>query len=131
MKRMLWLVAVLLAGLLVLAGCGGQGGSSSSTTAGTGGTTGTSGVSIPAGAVQVIMQNTAFVPAQVTVKVGQTVAWVNQDSTQHDVVASDGSFRSQLLDTGRVFTFTFSKAGSFAYYCAIHPQMTGTVTVQP
>ena len=125
----LLLALALLLGLGAFAGCGGQG--SSNTTAAGGGTATTGGASIPAGAVVVTMQNTAFVPAQVTVKVGQTVAWVNRDPMQHDVVANDGFFRSQLLDTNQVFTFTFSKAGSFPYYCAIHPQMTGTVTVQP
>jgi plastocyanin len=63
--------------------------------------------------------------------VGETVAWVNEDAPQHDVVANDGSFKSDLLDKGQTFTFTFTKAGTFPFYCSIHPQMKGTVTVQP
>ena len=119
---------VVLAVLALLAGCGGQASGPGTTGAATGSTT---GAGVPPGATTVNMKNTAFVPADLTIKVGQTVAWVNQDSTQHDVVANDGSFKSPLLDTNQVFTFTFTKAGSFPYYCAVHPQMQGTVTVQP
>ena len=123
--------AVVLVLALFVAGCGGQAGDTATTATNAGTGTAASASTIPAGAIPVVMKNTAFAPADVTIKAGQTVAWVNQDSMQHDVVANDGSFRSQLLDTGQVFTFTFSKAGSFPYYCAIHPQMKGTVTVQP
>jgi len=123
--------AVVLVLALFVAGCGRQAGGTATTATNAGTGTAASASTIPAGAIPVVMKNTAFAPADVTIKVGQTVAWVNQDSMQHDVVANDGSFRSQLLDTGQVFTFTFSKAGSFPYYCAIHPQMKGTVTVQP
>jgi plastocyanin len=116
----LTLAAALLALLFFVAACGGGGTSSSSS-------------SQPAtgGAAQISMKNIAFTPADVTVKVGQTVTWTNDDAAQHDVVANDGTFKSDLLGTGQTFSFTFTKAGTFAYYCAVHPQMKGTVTVQP
>jgi plastocyanin len=133
--RRLSVSALILAlvAVLAVAGCGSQG-SGTVTTAGAGGggtTSGSTGAGVPSGATTVAMKNIAFVPPEVTIKVGQIVAWVNEDSVQHDVVASDGSFRSPLLDKNRMFTFTFTNAGSFAYYCAIRPQMKGTVTVEP
>lgn len=113
------IVAVVITALVLVAGCGG------------GGTTSTSGRTAPSGAAQITMKNIAFTPADVTVKVGQTVTWTNEDSAQHDVVANDGTFKSDLLSKGQSFSFTFTKAGSFAFYCSIHPQMKGTITVQP
>jgi plastocyanin len=74
------------------------------------------------------MTNRSFVPATLTVQVGDTVTWVNQDAPQHDVVADNGEFTSQPFDKGRSFTFT--KAGTYPYHCSIHPGMTGTVIVQ-
>jgi plastocyanin len=133
--RRLYLLGLfcVLAAVVAAAGCGG--GATTVTTGGAGGAQGAgsggTSASIPAGATTIAMKNTTFAPADVTIKVGQTVAWVNDDSIQHDVVANDGSFHSQLLSTNQVFTFAFTKAGSFPYYCAIHPQMTGTFTVRP
>ena len=125
-------LGLCLASFVVLAGCGGGG--TSATTASTGSTPGTSsgatGTSAPAAAT-IVMKNISFDPADLTIKVGQTVTWVNQDAPQHDVVANDGSFKSDLLDKGQTFSFTFTKAGTYPFYCSIHPQMKGTVTVQP
>jgi plastocyanin len=116
-----WTALVLI--LLIASafpGCGSQ-------TTGTGPTAGTG----QSGSVQVLMKNTTFIPADVTVKVGQTVTWANEDPIEHDVVANDGSFQSSVLPQGGTFSFTFTKSGSFPYYCAIHPSMTGAVTVEP
>jgi plastocyanin len=137
-QTILLLAAMLLVALVslpLLAGCGGTGTPATTLGSGTPGTTGATGnttaVGVPAGATKIVMQNIKFVPADVTIKVGQTVAWVNEDAPQHDVVANDGTFKSDLLSQGRVFTFTFSKAGTYPFYCSIHPQMKGTITVQP
>jgi plastocyanin len=108
------------------------GGSTSATTAGSG-TTPTTVATGSAGSgstVQVIMSNKAYDPATVTIKVGDTVTWVNQDSPQHDVVADNGEFKSSLFDKGGTFSFTFTKAGTYPYHCSIHPGMNGTVVVQ-
>ena len=81
-------------------------------------------------AVQVIMANRSYDPPQVTVKVGDTVTWVNQDTPKHDVVADNGEFKSNLFDKGGTFSFTLTKTGTYPYHCSIHPGMVGTVVVQ-
>ena len=71
----------------------------------------------------------AFHEPTLTVPVGTTVEWVNNDSTTHSIVAEDGSFLSPDLAPGETFTFTFDTAGTFGYLCGIHPQMRGEITV--
>jgi len=63
------------------------------------------------------------------VKAGTTVTWVNEDDIPHTVV-STGHFRSKPLDTGDKFTFTFTTAGSFQYFCSLHPHMQASITVE-
>ena len=82
-----------------------------------------------AGPVAVHISNFTFGPKIVTVKVGQTITWTNDDDIPHTVVATDKSFRSKVLDTGQSFSFTFTKPGQVAYFCSLHPMMTGKVTV--
>ncbi len=77
----------------------------------------------------VSIANFSFQPATITVPVGATVTWTNNDSAGHTVTANDGSFKSDRLESGATFSQTFAKAGSFAYHCSIHPGMTGTVSV--
>jgi LPXTG-motif cell wall-anchored protein len=77
---------------------------------------------------------TNFDPKEVTVKVGDTVKWTNNSSVEHTVQADDGSFNSGDLEAGKEFSFTFTKAGTFAYFCKYHGAkggsgMSGTVTV--
>jgi plastocyanin len=76
------------------------------------------------------MSQIAFDPKEVTIKVGDTVTWLNKDAPQHDVVAENGEFKSDLLELDATFSFTFAQAGTFPYYCSVHPGMTGTVVVQ-
>jgi hypothetical protein len=63
------------------------------------------------------------------VNVGDTITWTNQDTAPHTATASDGSFDTGNLSKGKSGSITFSKAGTFAYICSIHPSMKGTVTV--
>jgi plastocyanin len=72
----------------------------------------------------------SFQPAALTVAVGTTVTWTNNDSASHTVTADDGSFKSGRLDKGGTFSQTFATAGTFAYHCAFHSSMTATITVQ-
>ena len=72
----------------------------------------------------------SFKAPAITVTVGTTVTWTNNDSTNHTVTADDGSFTSDPLAGGATFGQTFATAGTFAYHCTIHPTMTGSVTVQ-
>jgi plastocyanin len=73
----------------------------------------------------------AYVPKTVTVSAGQSVKWTFTDqSLQHSVTANDGAFDSCLQGTGFTFAVTFAKAGTYAYHCSIHAQMTGAVVVR-
>jgi amicyanin len=117
-------VLVIIALSLAAVSCGG----SANTTATTSGAATSQAGN--AGEVQVTIQNFAFDPATVTVKVGDTVTWTNKDSVDHNVTADNGEFKSDNLAQGSTFSFTFTKAGSYPYHCTIHPYMTGTVVVQ-
>ncbi len=81
-------------------------------------------------ATEVKIDNFSFGPATLTVPVGTSVTWTNRDDIPHTVVSSDGVFKSKALDTDEKFSFTFSKAGTYSYFCSIHPKMTGKVIVQ-
>jgi len=83
-----------------------------------------------ADAPEVKIDNFSFTPATITVPVGTTVRWTNRDDIPHNVVSNDKSFKSKPLDTDESFSFTFSKAGTYDYFCSIHPKMTGKVVVQ-
>jgi plastocyanin len=80
-------------------------------------------------ATAVTIMNFAFSPASISVPVGSTVTWTNQDSTAHTVTADDGSFDSGSLAPGATFSQAFDTPGTFAYHCNIHSSMHGTVTV--
>ncbi len=85
----------------------------------------------PVAANAVAIQNYQFEPAAVTVPSGTTVTWTQRDIDLHTVTASDKSFDSGELETGKSFAFTFSKPGSYSYVCALHPFMRGVVVVTP
>jgi len=87
-------------------------------------------VGTPAAATAVKIANFAFDAPSVEVAVGATVTWTNNDSAAHTVTADDGSFDSGSLATGATFSFTFTKAGTFTYHCAIHPKMIATIVVK-
>jgi plastocyanin len=79
---------------------------------------------------EVKIDNFTFGPSEVMVAVGTTVTWTNKDDIPHTVVNTDKTFKSKVLDTDEKFSYTFTKAGSYRYFCSIHPKMTGTVVVQ-
>jgi len=82
--------------------------------------------------VEVKIDNFSFSPVTLTVDAGTTVTWINRDDIPHTVVSSDDprAFKSKALDTDDRFSFTFTKAGTYSYFCSIHPKMTGKVVVQ-
>jgi plastocyanin len=85
----------------------------------------------PAGGnAEVKIDNFSFGPQTVTVPVGATVIWTNNDDIPHTVVSTDGVFKSKVRDTDEKFSYTFTKAGTYSYYCSVHPKMTGKVVVQ-
>jgi plastocyanin len=77
-----------------------------------------------------VLTTTAYSPNPVTVAVGTTVVWTNNDSTVHTSVANNGAWNSGTINPGGTCSTTFSSAGTFSYYCTLHPNMVGTVTVQ-
>ena len=80
---------------------------------------------------QVVIKTFKYGPKDITVPVGTTVTWLNKDNEVHTVVSKDKKFRSSALDTDDSFTFTFTEPGTYAFFCSLHPQMTGSVTVVP
>jgi plastocyanin len=82
---------------------------------------------------QVMMQGYAFSPAALTVRVGDTVTWMQHDEAPHDVVTTSApvAFRSPRLSAGQSWSYTFQQPGTYSYYCSVHPDMRASVTVLP
>jgi plastocyanin len=86
----------------------------------------------PPATTEVKIDNFSFTPATLTVAAGTTVTWTNRDDIPHTVVSVDDpkAFKSKVMDTDEKFSFTFTKAGTYTYFCSVHPKMTGTVVVK-
>jgi plastocyanin len=124
MRRILLALGAIAA--LAAAGCGGGNSSSTSSAPAS-----TAAASSSGGGVAIKMQNIAFDPKDVTVKVGQKVTWTNDDSVDHNVTSQSGeTIKSDNFGKGGTFSFTPKTAGTIKYVCTIHPGMTGTLTVQ-
>jgi len=78
----------------------------------------------------VTIDNFTFTPPELTVAVGTTVKWVNHDDIPHSVVDNNKAFRSKALDTDDAYSFTFASAGTFSYFCGLHPHMQGKIIVK-
>jgi plastocyanin len=112
---------LLTVSALFLVGCGGSSGSSSSGSSAAGGS----------GTKAVTIKDYTYAPASLTVPIGTTVRFTNQDSTPHTATSKEsGGFESGPIDTGKTGTITLEKAGTYAYYCVFHPFMKGTITVE-
>jgi plastocyanin len=79
---------------------------------------------------EVYIDNFVFTPPELTVAVGTTVKWVNRDDIPHTVVEKNKAFRSKALDTDDSFSYTFTTAGAFDYFCSLHPHMVGKIIVK-
>jgi plastocyanin len=80
---------------------------------------------------EVVIDNFSFSPRTFTAPVGATVTWTNHDSVPHVVTSADDQFKkSPVLKTGQRFSNTFATAGTYSYFCSIHPRMTGKITVK-
>lgn len=91
----------------------------------------TSGVpAITVGANGVTLAAMSYSPANLTVKVGETVTWANNDSVPHTVTSDTRLFHTGQISPGKTATHTFTAAGTYPYHCDFHPHMTGTITVQ-
>jgi amicyanin len=78
----------------------------------------------------VTIDNFTFTAPELTVAVGTTVKWVNHDDIPHNVVNKDKLFRSKALDTDDSYSFTFASAGTYDYFCGLHPHMQGKIVVK-
>jgi plastocyanin len=78
---------------------------------------------------EITIDNFTFTPKELTIAVGTTVKWVNHDDIPHTVVEKKTTFRSKALDTDDSYSFTFASAGTFDYFCGLHPHMVGKVIV--
>jgi plastocyanin len=78
----------------------------------------------------ITIDNFTFSPKELTVAVGTTVKWVNHDDIPHTIVEKKATFRSKALDTDDSYSFTFTSAGTFDYFCGLHPHMVGQVIVK-
>lgn len=83
-----------------------------------------------AATVNVTMKGFAFDPATLTVNVGDTVTWTNQDTAPHNATADDGTFKTADFTQGQSASVTMTKPGTFTYTCTIHPRMKATIVVQ-
>jgi|ERR1051325_8620489 len=79
----------------------------------------------------VTIDNFTFAPAELAVAVGTKVTWKNHDDIPHSIVERNQRFRSRALDTDESFSFTFTSAGSYDYFCGLHPHMVGRIIVKP
>ena len=83
------------------------------------------------GETHLTIDNFTFMPDTITVPIGTKIVWENDDDIPHSIVETTGKFHSPALDTEDKFTFTFDRAGTFAYFCGLHPHMKGKVVVAP
>jgi amicyanin len=79
---------------------------------------------------EIKIDNFTFGPPELTIAAGMTVTWVNHDDIPHSVVDKNKAFRSKALDTNNSFSFTFANAGTYDYFCGLHPHMTGKIIVK-
>jgi plastocyanin len=80
--------------------------------------------------VEVRIDNFTFTPATITVPAGTRITWVNHDDVPHTATSTTKVFNSKALDTDDKFSFVFTTPGTFDYFCAVHPHMTGKVIVK-
>ncbi len=114
MKNKLWILGVAIVSIAL----------------GIGGGTNANAAAPSASEAAVKIDNFSFTPATITVAVGTTVRWTNHDDIPHTVVSDDKTFKSKALDTDEQFTYTFTKPGTYSYFCSIHPKMTAVVVVK-
>jgi len=79
---------------------------------------------------EVSVDNFTFGPDTLTVAANSTVTWINKDDVPHTIASNDGLFKSKALDTDDKYSYTFTKPGTYSYFCSIHPKMVGKIVVQ-
>lgn len=86
--------------------------------------------SVDSASTQVHVDNFTFGPESLTVPTNSTVVWVNKDDVPHVIASDDGLFKSKALDTDDTYSYTFTKPGTYSYFCSIHPKMVGKIVVR-
>jgi plastocyanin len=134
MKLKTFLAPVLILLAFGLAACGDSGDSSTESTASSDTSAEPSGSApAPSGAAarseKVKIVEFVYGPDPVTVQTGGKVIWQNEDTAPHTATADDGSFDTDTIEQGKIKSETFKQAGTFTYFCEIHPTMHGTVEV--
>jgi plastocyanin len=81
--------------------------------------------------IAIVMQNLVITPAEVSAKVGDTIAWINKDVVAHTATAQQGGAFDVMLPAGKSGSLVVNKAGTFPYFCRFHPNMKATLTVAP
>lgn len=81
-------------------------------------------------AASIAIDNFSFTPKEITIAPGTTITWVNHDDVPHTVVSTDKKFKSKAMDTDDQFSFTFTDAGTYTYFCSVHPIMIGKIIVK-
>jgi plastocyanin len=135
--RLLLFTAII--GMTLLTACGDDSGSDSSSdavattaadAAGANTTSGSGGGAAAGGGASVVAADLAFNPAELTVAVGETITFTNNDGFAHTFTADNGEFDSDNVDSGGTFEFTPEAAGEIPFHCKIHSNMKGTITVE-
>jgi len=134
MKLKTFLAPVLVLLTLGLAACGSSGDDSTESSASSDTSAEPSGSApAPSGeaarAEKVKIVEFVYGPDPVTVQVGGKVSWQNEDTAPHTATADDGSFDTGTIEQGKIKSETFKQAGTFTYFCEIHPTMHGTLEV--
>lgn len=138
--RTLRVPALLLLAAFALAACGGSEATPAASPEPAASTPVSAAPSAPTGACEVVdtadgtpvrIAEFAFDPGTVTVKVGETVTWTNNDTAGHTATMDDGSCRTGTLQKGQSASIRFDSPGEYPYICSIHPRMTGSVIVEP
>jgi plastocyanin len=124
MRRLVGPLLLVAAVAIIAASCNGSGPSAYGASASTAATT-TAATATNAGTIK----GFSFQPEVLKVKVGAKVTWTNDDTVAHTVTADTNSFASGNLQPGGSFSFTFTRPGTYAYHCSIHPSMHGSVVV--
>jgi plastocyanin len=81
------------------------------------------------GRQDVVVDNFSFAPTVASLPVGGTVRWTNRDDVPHIIMSSEKKFKSPVLDTDQQFSYAFDAPGTYDYFCALHPKMTGRISV--
>ena len=79
---------------------------------------------------EIKIDNFSFTPPILTVQARTKVIWTNRDDIPHNIVSSEQKFKSKPLDTDDAYSFTFNEAGTYQYFCGLHPKMVGKVVVE-